>query len=300
LQGSIVAYYQTLEFMPGTVAGFATQSFSVVSVLGTGFAIPTTLITTLASCTSVDINALTGGQALLDRLVRVNNVSVLTTASRYTTQILFGQWTTSGTISLIDASIANVTTLSGTPYPGYSSLTIIPLEMTAGNVTAFNANPSQVAKFFAIVTAMPFNLVGVFDENNFPGPALNPMQYWILGRGESLGDDVTPYIVVSPASVSAQPGGPTVPFSATGGFPPYTWSLSNYAVGTIDSSGVFTPGATQGITNVIVTDSHGYPATVVGVVTNTATSAPLASDVSMAVPKVTDRMGITPYEFYER
>ncbi len=302
VQGYVDQYFQTLEFVPAQISGVADSDvLGDITCLGTGYAIPTTLISSLASVTSVDITGQTGGLAYLDKLVRINNISLLTTASRYTTQITHGVWTTSGTIPLIDASIANVTTVYEAIYPSYSSLTIIQLDLPASEDSTFrHSTASNQSTFFAIVTAGPFNLVAVFDQNAFPGSALNQDAYWFFGRGASLGADVTPYIAVSPANIVVHPGGASVPFTATGGFLPYTWSLSNPAVGSIDSiSGVFSPSSTAGTTNVLVTDSKGYTATVVGVVTNTVTSAPLAPDISMdsmAVPRVTDFSIIKPSE----
>jgi len=302
LQGWVEQYYQTLEFIPSDEGGIVEGSgFDQITVLGTGFGIPTTLISSIASATSLDTTGQTGGASYLDTLVQLNNLSLHTTESRYTTQFTLGKWSTSGSIGLIDSSIGNNTVVNSSIYPNYSSLTIFQLDLPASEVTTFKlSSPSNQSTFFAIVTAMPFNLVGVFDQNSFSGPSLNPEAYWIYGRGASLGSDVTPYIPVSPASVSVHPGGANVTFTATGGFPPYTWSVSNSAVGSINStSGVFSPSSTQGTTNVIATDSKGYTATVVGVVTNTQTSAPLAPDVaidSMSVPRGTDYSIIKPSE----
>lgn len=294
IQGYVSQYYNSLNFYPTDQGDVEeSQSFDQITVLGTGFGIPTTVISSIASITTVDTTGQSGGQGLLQTLVKINNVSMLTTVARYTTQIQYGQWSTSGTIALIDPSIANNTVVNSSIYPSYSSLTIFQLEMAASEASTFrHSTASNQSTFFSIVTAGPFNIVGIFDQNTFMGSATNPQAYWIFGRGASLGADVSPYIAVSPPAVSVQPGGPGVAFTATGGFPPYTWSLSNTAVGSINStSGVFSASSTQGQSNVIATDSKGYTATVVGVVTNTATSAPLAPDVSMdsmTIPRVTD------------
>lgn len=271
LQGYVQSYYTQLQFIMADTSGTPDINiFSDMTVLGTGFGIPTTLVPSIASVTSVDTTGQTGGQALLSTLVQLNNVSLLTTSSKFTTQLIYGVWTTSGSVPLIDASIGNVTTVYSGLYPNYSSLTIFTLQLSAGEDSAFRNNPSQESTFFSIVTAMPFNIVAVFDESSFPGPTLNPVQYWLYLRGASLGTDVTPYIEISPISATTtHPGGSNLSFLATGGFPPYTWSLSNYAVGTIDNTGTFTPSTTFGTTTVLVTDSQNYPATVVGVVTNT-------------------------------
>jgi hypothetical protein len=301
VQGFVETYYQSMEFIPSDQSDVTeTPQFDQMTVLGTGFGFPTTVLSSIASITSVDTTGQTGGQANLDTLVKLTNLSLHTTEGRYTTQIIYGQWTTSGTIGLIDSSIANNTVVNSSLFPNYSNLTIFQLEIAASEDSMFrHSTASNQSTFFAIVTAGPFNIVAIFDQNTFTGSATNPDAYWLYGRGGSLGADVSPYIAVSPTAVSAHPGGSSIQFSATGGFPPYTWSLSNYAVGTISSSGLFSPSSTRGSSNVIATDSAGYPATVVGVVTNTATSAPLAPDISMdsmVIPRVTDNAVIKPSE----
>lgn len=317
--GSIDPYFNILQFQAGTQVGVGSpETLSLLTCLGIGYATPTTFIPNLASCTTVDTTAQTGGESLIGKVVRINNVSINSTYSQYTAQLVtHGVFTTGGRLNgilpLVDSSIANVTTLTnyttsgGAPiYPNYSSLTdLMFMEFTESNISTLSAVPSRMSTFVSIVTAMPFNIVGVFDKSSYVSPGtLNPQTYWVFVRGDQVIQDITPYIAVSPGTANTQPGGPTIPFTATGGFPPYTWSLSNPVVGSINStSGVFTASSTRGVSNVIATDSKGYPATVVGVVTNTATSAPLAPDISMdsmAIPKVTDRMGIASYEFYER
>ena len=90
------------------------------------------------------------------------------------------------------------------------------------------------------------------------------------------GGGATPQPVnVTPATGSSNVAG-TVQFQVTGGTPPFTWSVTNTAVGTINTaSGLFT-AVLAGSTNVVARDSVG----VQGVAVVTVTAAPIALALS--------------------
>ena len=64
-------------------------------------------------------------------------------------------------------------------------------------------------------------------------------------------------ITVTPNTATVRIFG-SLQFTASGGLAPYTWSLSNPAVGTISSTGLFRAGRRTGTTQVIATDADGH------------------------------------------
>jgi streptogramin lyase len=71
-------------------------------------------------------------------------------------------------------------------------------------------------------------------------------------------------LAIAPATATVDPGFQTA-FSATGGTPPYLWSLStNNSGGSITSAGVYTAGGTGNVTDIVtVTDSLGATASAI-------------------------------------
>ena len=102
-------------------------------------------------------------------------------------------------------------------------------------------------------------------------------------------------ITVTPADASMPVGG-TQQFAASGGTSPYTWSLSNPDVGSIDSAGLFTARA-AGTTNVTATDSAGTAGSAsVTVVGMTVTPADAAIAIGASV-QLTASNGTAPYRW---
>lgn len=110
---------------------------------------------------------------------------------------------------------------------------------------------------------------------------------------QAVGGSTTPPVTtpvpvsVTPATGSATVGN-TIQFQATGGTPPYTWSVTNTAVGTVNAtSGLFT-AALAGSTSVVARDSVG----VQGQATATVTAAPAALELSPRTSQVATRQSL--------
>lgn len=78
----------------------------------------------------------------------------------------------------------------------------------------------------------------------------------IAGRSGAITVTDNHVIAITPSTARVRIFG-TVQFTAAGGTAPYTWSLSNPAVGTISSTGLFRARRT-GTTTVIATDADGH------------------------------------------
>lgn len=109
-------------------------------------------------------------------------------------------------------------------------------------------------------------------------------------------------VTVSPATVSVVAGG-TQQFTATGGTPPYAWTVANAAMGTITTAnGLFTAGAIAGSTSILVRDNVGVQ-TQASVTVTAATIpaaptplalAPVASSISVNQTATLTITGGTP------
>jgi hypothetical protein len=108
-----------------------------------------------------------------------------------------------------------------------------------------------------------FDVVGVAVQYNTT-PELKP-------RHQS---DFTAGVAVSPPNDMTLNPGDTVQFTASGGTGPYTWTCSNYAVGTVNSTGLFTAGPGLGTCHVTAHDSGALTGDS-GTISVIATSAPI-------------------------
>jgi hypothetical protein len=83
-------------------------------------------------------------------------------------------------------------------------------------------------------------------------------------------------LAISPSSSTVSSNG-TIQFSASGGVPPYTFSILS-GVGSINSSGLYTAPATPGTTYILVTDKQG--STAKATVTNVDYNVTVINDTS--------------------
>lgn len=82
-------------------------------------------------------------------------------------------------------------------------------------------------------------------------------------------------VIVNPAQVQLTPG-QSIAFTASGGTPPYTWSVSDPAIGSIDSTTGYFTALANGSCIVTATDANGYRGYALVIVQ--ATEAPIVSE----------------------
>jgi PKD repeat protein len=117
-----------------------------------------------------------------------------------------------------------------------------------------------------------------------------------IGNAASAAVTVVAVLSISPASYAMALGNSGV-FLGNGGFPPYSYSVSGMAGGTISSAGVYTP-TSLGIATVTVTDSTGSKATAAVTVNAALSISPTTHQMKpTATEALTVTGGVTPYGF---
>lgn len=185
---------------------------------------------------------------------------------------------------------------AGWPAPGSNSYTVEISDATGGTLLLRLLAITGIPDDITSPPAGTFDIAGIgYQYNNAGSGGPFTDGYQLLPRDSAAFIDTT--MVVIPGSANVSVGG-TRQFSASGACPPYTWSLSNPTIGSINSTtGLFTASDT-GSSNVIATDQGSRQ----GGASITVTIAPLllspSSTVRMTVGQTKDFTasgGLPPY-----